>query len=85
MDDTQIFGDRELVLEVQSILKNLFKLTELDSGEWFLGIRIQENEDFITMAQTRYIQKLIQKIRVENAKPSSAHLSISEQLYEVRS
>ena len=68
--------------ETKSILSSKFKMTDLGNINYYLGIRIDYNKEkqYLKLNQTQYIQNIIEKFRMEDAKPGLVPMKASTKL-----
>ena len=57
-----------LMNETKSLLKARFKMTDLGTLNWFLGIDFKVEKDSITMSQSAYLKYVLSKFEKENCK-----------------
>lgn len=69
VDDIILAGDGELVENVKIKLQNRFRMSDLGDLSWFLGIEFRRNEKVITMNQTKYLEKILEKNDMQSCKP----------------
>ena len=69
VDDLIISGkSEEEIVKYKNLLKNKFKMTDSVSLEFFLGLRIERNTNGITLCQSSYINKLLTRFNMLDAK-----------------
>ena len=71
VDDMIIAGRGDLVDGVISELKHKFHISDLGDLEWFLGIEFKRQDDMMTLNQSLYVKKLLEKYNMSNCKPVS--------------
>ncbi|UYV84681.1 hypothetical protein LAZ67_X003077 [Cordylochernes scorpioides] len=81
VDDMLIISSNEYVLnEAISIIKNQFKLKKSKKLSNILGIEIRQEENFVSMNQTRYIDTILEHFGMKNSNPSSVPLDPNQDL-----
>lgn len=72
VDDILIFhnNDKE-VAKVKRELMSKFEMKDLGRAELFLGLRIKQEQNSITIDQEDYIDKVLRRFNMENCKPVS--------------
>ena len=76
VDDLLIASkDEDLILQTGQNLRKHFQLTSLGKNKNYLGIQIEQGEDdFFTLNQSHYIEKVLKSIGLQEAKPSKIPL-----------
>ena len=70
VDDLIIASDSTSSLnEVKEDLSSKFKMKDLGKLAWFLGINFSFSGNTITMDQTKYIEKILNRFQMEGCKP----------------
>lgn len=69
VDDMIIVGHDDLVCDVIAELKRNFRISDLGDLEWFLGIEFRRQDGVMTMNQSLYLEKLLEKYHMENCRP----------------
>ncbi|UYV66286.1 hypothetical protein LAZ67_4001208 [Cordylochernes scorpioides] len=87
VDDLIIAAEREDTLKsFKESMKRIFKIKDLGGINWCLGIRIQMKEDgSISIDQERYIEELLAKYRMKEAKPISTPMDSNSKLTKISS
>ncbi|UYV67827.1 hypothetical protein LAZ67_5002157 [Cordylochernes scorpioides] len=87
VDDLIIAAEREDTLKsFKESMKRIFKIKDLGGINCCLGIRIQIKEDgSISIDQERYIEELLAKYRMKEAKPISTPMDSNSKLTKVSS
>ncbi|UYV73840.1 hypothetical protein LAZ67_11001074, partial [Cordylochernes scorpioides] len=87
VDDLIIAAEREDTLKsFKEIMKRIFKIKDLGGINCCLGIRIQMKEDgSISIDQERYIEELLAKYRMKEAKPISTPMDSNSKLTKISS
>lgn len=57
--------------EIKEKLKTEFEITDLGPARYILGMKICKDKDMITLNQTSYIERVLQKFKMEDCKPSA--------------
>lgn len=77
VDDIVIAASNEEVMnKFKETLKSEFKMKDLLQIKYFLGIEFEQIEGEISMSQSRYIMKLLEKFRMSECKPRSTPCEI---------
>ena len=64
MDDALYYASSDKVREDFEIsLKNRFNLTLLGEAKWYLGMRIKQDKDFISLDQDQYVKTQFQGLK----------------------
>ena len=70
VDDIIIAGnDDGMITELKCSFCNNFKMTDLGKLKWFLGISFRNGENLIEINQTRYVQKILDKLKMSYCHP----------------
>ncbi|UYV68325.1 hypothetical protein LAZ67_5003884 [Cordylochernes scorpioides] len=87
VDDLIIAAEREDTLKsFKESMKRIFKIKDLGGINCCLGIRIQMKEDgSISIDQERYIEELLAKYRMKEAKPISIPMDSNSKLTKISS
>ncbi|UYV68867.1 hypothetical protein LAZ67_6001370 [Cordylochernes scorpioides] len=87
VDDLIIAAEREATLKsFKESMKRIFKIKDLGGINCCLGIRIQMKEDgSISIDQERYIEELLAKYRMKEAKPISTPMDSNSKLTKISS
>ncbi|UYV76618.1 hypothetical protein LAZ67_14001480 [Cordylochernes scorpioides] len=87
VDDLIIAAEREDTLKsFKGSMKRIFKIKDLGGINCCLGIRIQMKEDgSISIDQERYIEELLAKYRMKEAKPISTPMDSNSKLTKISS
>ncbi|UYV76700.1 hypothetical protein LAZ67_14001823 [Cordylochernes scorpioides] len=87
VDDLIIAAEREDTLKsFKESIKRIFKIKDLGGINCCLGIRIQMKEDgSISIDQERYIEELLAKYRMKEAKPISTPMDSNSKLTKISS
>ncbi|UYV84396.1 hypothetical protein LAZ67_X002013 [Cordylochernes scorpioides] len=81
VDDMLIISSNEYVLnEAISIIKNQFKLKKSKKLSNILGIEIRQEENFVSMNQTRYIDTILEHFGMKDSNPSPVPLDPNQDL-----
>src|SRR5690606_8200422 len=72
VDDITVFGDSGPLLDqVIELLKTEFKVNDLGFVNWLLGIQIDLNNEGITLSQSAFIDKVLQRFNMDDCNPVS--------------
>ena len=70
VDDIIIAAKNESLLqEVKDLFSQRFKMKDLGSLSWFLGIEFQRKDDCYEMYQTKYLERMLAKFNMVDCKP----------------
>ena len=70
VDDLLIISDHDNdVSEFKSVLSKRFKMKDLGKLSWFLGMKFTFLENFITMDQSDFIRRVLEKFHMEDSHP----------------
>ena len=56
----------------EALMRKSFKITECSKLNWFLGMKVEQSEEGISLSQKLYIGKLLDAYGMENCKPVSS-------------
>jgi len=68
VDDCIILGQKNLARELKKTLSNNFEMRDLGNLSCILGIQIERDENGITMNQTKYILKVLERFNMKDCK-----------------
>jgi hypothetical protein len=68
VDDNFIFGEDDIISEIEKYLSHEFKMKDLGELSSFLGIRVIRTKEEITLDQEYYTEKLLVKYNMNEAK-----------------
>lgn len=74
VDDLLIFCcDLKMINAVKRLLSNEFEMTDMGKADSFLGMQIEQNIEngTITVNQTQYLKRVLQKFGMQDCKPKS--------------
>ena len=78
VDDIIISTENENILsDVKKALCNKFKMKDLKRLSWFLGIEFSFEKDCITMNQTKYLEKMLDRFGMSDCKPKATPCDLS--------
>ena len=77
----------EALNDIKTNLNEKFKMKDLNKLKWFLGIEFNCEKDCITINQTKYITKILNKFHMLDCKPKSTpcNLSLNNDLINIES
>ncbi|KAL3681776.1 hypothetical protein R1sor_024732 [Riccia sorocarpa] len=84
VDDILVLGDCKKENEaVKQQLKQKFKMKDLGAVETFLAVKVDRDrkKKTVRLSQKKYVEKLLQKFRMEDCKPSQVPMSPGEKLF----
>ena len=67
-------ADMETLANFKMYLMKRFKMVDLKDISFFLGIKVKRKDDRLTLDQTAYINRLLEKFNIYECKPVSAPL-----------
>lgn len=79
IDDIILTGNKDIYVVVQQ-LNSFFALKHLRQLNFFLGIKVCGNVDGLLLSQNKYIQDILYKVRMHDAKPISTPMISGQQL-----
>ena len=82
VDDVLWIGSRDMVDEAKSQLAQQFPVTDMGSAHFFLGIEIVRGPQKISLNQSAYIQKILERFHLTNAHTVSTPLNPGTKLLE---
>lgn len=72
VDDITLFGkSSDLLDKTVTILQTEFKVTDMGLLHWLLGIRIEINDEGISLSQSAFIDKILARFGMESCNPVS--------------
>ncbi|GFO29533.1 transposon ty1-lr3 Gag-Pol polyprotein [Plakobranchus ocellatus] len=78
VDDILLSSKSETVMtNIKKSFSKHFHMKDLGPTSWFLGIELKNEKDSISMSQGQYIEKLLQKFKMENSKPKQTACDIN--------
>lgn len=79
VDDIIIATSDECTLQkVKKSLSQRFKMKDLGKLSWFLGIQFKCEDDVIELNQTKYLEKVLHKFKMQDCKPKSTPCDVDE-------
>ena len=82
VDDITVAASSTLLLnEIKQHLSSKFNMKELGPLSSFLGIHFEQKEDAITMSQSQYLKKILEKFGFENCKPRGTPCEANPEVY----
>lgn len=83
VDDIILFGEQgDLMDKIISTIKAEFKVSDMGTLHWLLGIQIGYNEAGLMLSQTAYIQRILIKFDMQNCNPVSTPIESNHRLRE---
>jgi len=80
VDDITLFGATgELKEQTINVLKTEFKVNDMGELNWLLGIQITFTDDGITLSQTTFIDKILNRFSRKDCKPVSTPIDSNHQ------
>ena len=81
MDDITLFGATgELKEQPINVLKTEFKVNNMGELNWLLGIQITFTDNGITLSQTTFINKILNRFSMPDCKPVSTPIDPNHRL-----
>lgn len=81
VDDILLFcNDDNWLKNIKDFLNQKFQMKDLGAATHILGMRITRGENFIALDQELYIQNILEKFGMENAKPVTTPMNASEKI-----
>jgi len=81
VDDITLFGESGSLLDSTiALLKSEFKVNDMGPLHWLLGIQIDFNDAGITLSQSSYIDKLLDRFSMQNCNPISTPVDANHRL-----
>ena len=81
VDDIIVAASSTLLLnEIKQHLSSKFNMKDLGPSS-FLGIHFEQKEDAITMSQSQYLKKILEKFGFENCKPRGTPCEANPEVY----
>jgi hypothetical protein len=75
VDDFLISSDNlDLLSNVKSELMSKFQMRDLGNVSYFLGIKIERNDDGMFLSQGHYLTKVLQKFKLDTSRPVNTPL-----------
>lgn len=71
---------QEEVIDIKNKLRSEFEITDLGPAKYILGMRINKDNNKITLDQTNYIEKVLQRFKMEDCKPSTTPMELGVKL-----
>ena len=82
VDDIIVAASSALLLnEIKQHLSSKFNMKDLGPLSSFLGIHFEQKEDAITMSQSQYLKKILEKFGFENCKPRGTPCEANPEVY----
>jgi hypothetical protein len=77
VDDLIITGDRtEDIAGFKEEMKNLFKMSDLGTLKYYLGIEVTQRSGWITLGQSAYATKILEKAGLQDWNPSQTPMEV---------
>ena len=82
VDDIIVAASSTLLLnEIKQHLSSKFNMKDLGPLSSFLGVHFEQKEDVITMSQSQYLKKILEKFGFENCKPRGTSCEANPDVY----
>lgn len=85
MDDIIVGAkDKQTLEAVKRLLSERFKMTDLGPINHILGLRVERRDDCLSLDQKHYIESVVRKFGMEDAKTVSTPLDTSVKLVDLK-
>ncbi|KAL0381033.1 UNVERIFIED_CONTAM: Retrovirus-related Pol polyprotein from transposon TNT 1-94 [Sesamum angustifolium] len=86
VDDILLIGSCiEIITETKSFLKNKFEMKDMGEADVILGIKLIRSTDGITISQSHYVEKIIEKFGYQNSRIAKTPYDYSVALFKNKS
>ncbi|KAD3336764.1 hypothetical protein E3N88_32283 [Mikania micrantha] len=77
--DDIIFGSTNdgLCKEFEKVMKEKFEMSSMGEMKFFLGLQVDQSEEFIFIHQTKYAGDILSRFSMSDAKPASTPLAVN--------
>jgi len=83
VDDLLITGSETQEIEkFKKQMKNEFEMSDLGLLSYYLGIEVEQHEDFITLKQSGYAKKVLAKFGMDDCNPTKIPMNPGVKLHE---
>ena len=81
VDDISLFGDEsEIMDQTISLLKTEFRVNDMGPLHWLLGIQIEYSQAGITLSQTAFIDKILNRFSMQDCNPVATPIDVNHRL-----
>ncbi|KAI0992496.1 hypothetical protein K3495_g15689, partial [Podosphaera aphanis] len=81
VDDIVLFGEQnQLMSETINLLKSEFRVNDMGTLNWLLGIQIEYTNVGITLSQTAYIDRVLNRFSMQDCNPVSTPIESNQRL-----
>ena len=80
VDDLLIAASSDALKCVKHVLESKFRMKDLGQVSLFLGIEFEKEVDKITMSQTKYITRILERFGMQNCKPKYTSCEMNPQV-----
>ena len=81
VDDITCFGEQDTLMENSiKLLKSEFKVNDMGLLHWLLGIQIEYTDAGITLSQTAFIDKILNRFSMKDCNPVSTPIDANHRL-----
>ena len=81
VDDITLFGEQgQLLNQTVSILKSEFKVNDMGLLHWLLGIQIEYSDAGISLSQTAFIDKILNRFSMRDCNPVATPIDANHRL-----
>ncbi|KAL2230679.1 UNVERIFIED_CONTAM: Retrovirus-related Pol polyprotein from transposon TNT 1-94 [Sesamum indicum] len=86
VDDILLIGScLDIITETKSFLKNKFEMKDMGEANVILGIKLTRSTDGITISQSHYVEKIIEKFGYQNSRIAKTPYDPSVALFKNKS
>ncbi|KAL2243593.1 UNVERIFIED_CONTAM: Retrovirus-related Pol polyprotein from transposon TNT 1-94 [Sesamum indicum] len=83
VDDILLIGScLDIITETKSFLKNKFEIKDMGEANVILGIKLTRSTDGITISQSHYVEKIIEKFGYQNSRIANTPYDPSVSLFK---
>ncbi|KAI3744594.1 hypothetical protein L1987_57678 [Smallanthus sonchifolius] len=81
--DDIIFGsiDEEMCREFEQVMKSKFEMSNMGELSFFLGLQVSQREDGIYLHQTKYVQDILSKYKMNDNRTYGTPIPVNHGLY----
>ncbi|KAK4406308.1 Retrovirus-related Pol polyprotein from transposon TNT 1-94 [Sesamum angolense] len=76
VDDLNIIGSPEEIRQAADYLKSEFKMKDLSTTKYYLGLQFEHTKSGIFIHQSNYIEKVLKRFHMNNAHPLSTPMVV---------
>ncbi|KAI3732673.1 hypothetical protein L1987_63880 [Smallanthus sonchifolius] len=81
--DDIIFGstNEEMCREFEQVMKSKFEMSNMGELSFFLGLQVSQREDSIYLHQTKYVQDILSKYKMNNSSTYGTPIPVNHSLH----